>query len=60
MAWDKPRWWKFGYTLKEIEEQHQRQKQEREWVWVWVFPNQYRKIQSWVSTQVGKTLWQKK
>lgn len=58
MAWDKPRWWKLWYTLKEIEEQHQRKKQPREWVWN--FSNQYKKIQNWVSTQVWKTLWQKK
>lgn len=58
MAWDKPRWWKFGYTLKEIEEQHQRQKQEREWVWA--FSNQQKKIQNWVFHQIWKILWQKK
>ncbi|MGE4444459.1 MAG: hypothetical protein AB7E37_05720 [Candidatus Altimarinota bacterium] len=58
MAGDKPRGWKFGYTLKEIEEQHQRQKQEREGVGA--FSNQQKKIQNGVFHQIGKTLGQKK
>lgn len=58
MVWDKPRWWKFWYTLKEIEAQLQKKQPNGEWVWI--FSNNRIKIQNWVSSTVWSLLWQKR